>query len=309
MLASDKRLKKISESAIAVGRTGSPLRWLLPGLLLLLILWVGAGPSFGQGGFSTENSAASLRAKYSVLKDKLGHNHFQRPLYMDSGENGNELRGEIHAVVDYPYPTTVSALKDAQAWCDILSLHLNIKYCRAQTNNSPRKLLVYVGRKYEQPLEKASPIEFTFSAAESSPGYLRLVLNARQGPFGTQDYKILLEAIPAEREGTFIRLSYAYETSLMAKLALQCYLNTLGSSKVGFTVVGSKSDGQPIYTGDMRGVVERNTMRYYLAVEAYLSALSIPEERGSMPVCKTGLLPPSVIPSSCTRSTRPHIWR
>ena len=26
----------------------------------------------------------------------------------------------------------------------------------------------------------------------------------------------------------------------------------------------------------MRGVVERNTMRYYLAVEAYLSALSAP---------------------------------
>ena len=198
---------------------------------------------------------------------------------MNSGENENRLRGEIHAVVDYPFTAAASALKDATAWCDILSLHLNIKYCRVQTNHCRQKLLFYVGRKYEQPLENATPVEFTFSTAESSPGYLRVTLNAPQGPFGTQDYKIQLEAIPVERERTFIRLSYAYETSLMAKLAMQFYLNTLGSDKIGFTVVGSKSDGRPVYAGDMRGVVERNTMRYYLAVEAYLSALSVPEDR------------------------------
>lgn len=260
-------------------RGGNPLRLSLSCLLICLILLVGIGTSFGQGGVVTENSAASLRAKYSKLKEKLVHNHFQRPLYMDSGENGKELRGEIHAVVDYPFLTTVSTLKDAQAWCDILSLHLNIKYCRAQTNNSQQALLVYIGRKCEQPLEKASPVEFTFSTTESTPEYLRVVLNAPTGPFDTHDYKILLEAIPVERESTFIRLSYSYETSLMAKFAMQCYLNTFGSSKVGFSVVGRKSDGQPIYAGDMRGIVERNTMRYYLAVEAYLSSLSVPEDR------------------------------
>ncbi|MCU0581529.1 MAG: hypothetical protein MUF26_03620 [Syntrophales bacterium] len=258
-------------------RSGNRLR---SGLLVIFFLFfTGVGSVSAQSESAAKNPAASLRAKYVLLRDQFGHNSFQRPLYMDSGEKENRLRGEIHAVVDYSFVTAASALKHAPAWCDILSLHLNIKYCRVQTNNFRQTLLLYIGRKYEQPLEKATPVEFTFSTAESSPGYLRVVLNSQQGPFGTQDYKIQLEAVPVERDRTFIRLSYAYETSLIAKLAMQCYLNTLGSDKVGFTVVGNKSDGRPVYAGDMRGVVERNTMRYYLAVEAYLCALSVPEDQ------------------------------
>jgi hypothetical protein len=63
---------------------------------------------------------------------------------------------------------------------------------------------------------------------------------------------------------------------LLAKAALQIYLSTFGSDKVGFTVIGRTPDGQPIHVDDVRGAVERNTMRYYLAVEAYLGALSAP---------------------------------
>ena len=59
---------------------------------------------------------------------------------------------------------------------------------------------------------------------------------------------------------------------------MQAYLGTIGSDKVGFTVVGRQSDGQPLHIGGMRGVVERNTMRYYLAIEAFLGALSAPPQ-------------------------------
>jgi hypothetical protein len=47
---------------------------------------------------------------------------------------------------------------------------------------------------------------------------------------------------------------------------------------VGFTVVGKQSDGQALHIGGMRGLVERNTMRYYLAIEAFLGALSAPPQ-------------------------------
>lgn len=258
---------------------GRPGKLLFLVVLVFVCLFAGVGPSFGQGGPVAENPAVSLRAQYAALQDRLGRNHFQRPLYLDSSENTNDLRGEVHAVVDYPFVTAASALTEAPAWCDILSLHLNVKYCRAQAGKPQQTLSVYIGRKYEQPLAKASPVAFIFSAETSVPDYLRVVLNAENGPFQTHDYRIVLEAIPVEKERTFIRLSYSYETSLMAKLAMQCYLNTLGSGKVGFTVIGRKNDGRPIYTGEMRGVLERNTMRYYLAVEAHLSALSSPADR------------------------------
>ena len=59
-------------------------------------------------------------------------------------------------------------------------------------------------------------------------------------------------------------------------MAMDGYLATLGRNKVGFTITGQAHDGKPVHMGNVRGVVERNTMRYYLAVEAYLGALGLP---------------------------------
>ncbi|MCY1186091.1 hypothetical protein D9M73_269280 [compost metagenome] len=63
---------------------------------------------------------------------------------------------------------------------------------------------------------------------------------------------------------------------MAARVAMQGYLATIGRDKVGFSIVGNNARGQPIHVGGTRGVIERNTMRYYLAIEAYLSALSAP---------------------------------
>jgi hypothetical protein len=49
-----------------------------------------------------------------------------------------------------------------------------------------------------------------------------------------------------------------------------------GSDKVGFTVVGAPTNQQPKFIGGVRGAIERNTMRYYLAIDAYLVALATP---------------------------------
>ena len=72
-------------------------------------------------------------------------------------------------------------------------------------------------------------------------------------------------------------LTYAYGDDLAVLAAMQGYLATIGRNKVGFSVVGHKPDGAPLYIGSTRGVVERNTMRYYVAIEAYLGALALPE--------------------------------
>jgi hypothetical protein len=56
---------------------------------------------------------------------------------------------------------------------------------------------------------------------------------------------------------------------------MKTYLATIGSDKVGFTTAGGPSE----YIGGVRGLVERNTMRYYLAIDAYLGALSSPPDK------------------------------
>ena len=87
----------------------------------------------------------------------------------------------------------------------------------------------------------------------------------------------MLEAIPLNGK-TFIHLSYSYAYGVMARLATEAYFSTSGSDKVGFTITGKRSDGKPVYVDPMRGALERNTMRYYLALDAYLDTLSAPPQ-------------------------------
>ena len=224
------------------------------------------------------NSAAALRAKYGVLQDHLSHNQFQKPLYMDSSGTSDGVRGDIYALINYPFTTAGAALNGPARWCDILMLHLNIKYCRAATDSHGSVLQVNIGKKYDQPLDESYRVDFAYRVAAETPDYLKVMLHTDEGPFSTRDYRVILEAVPVDAGVTFIHFTYSYAYGLAGWLAMQAYLGTIGSGKVGFTVVGKQSDGRPLHIGGMRGLVERNTMRYYLAIEAFLGALSAPPQ-------------------------------
>jgi len=188
------------------------------------------------------------------------------------------VTGDIYALVNYPFATVRAALKSPGNWCDILILHLNTKYCRASMAGQEAVLNVSIGRKYDQPLDEAYRLAFAYRVAAQTPNYLQVRLNADEGPLSTRNYRIVFEAVPLKKGQTFIHLSYSYAYGLVGRIAMQAYLGTIGRAKVGFTVAGTHPDGRPLHIGGMRGVVERNTMRYYLAIEAFLGALSAPPQ-------------------------------
>ena len=223
-------------------------------------------------------SAASLRAKYAELRIQLSNNQFQKPIYLDSREAPDSVTGDVYALVDHPFATAAAALSGVNDWCEILFLHLNTKSCRASARDQGSVLNVRIGKKYDQPVDQAYRVEFSHRVAARTPDYLQVELSAEQGPLGTRDYRIVLEAVPVEKGRTFIHLSYSYGFGMMGKLAMQIYLGTTGKDKVGFTVTGTQPDGQPQLVGGMRGVVERNSMRYYLAIEAFLGSLPAPPQ-------------------------------
>jgi hypothetical protein len=103
-----------------------------------------------------------------------------------------------------------------------------------------------------------------------------VALNSPQGLFGTRDYRIQLEAAPLDRNRTFLHLAYSYTLRGTSRMGMNMYLASSGRDKVGFSVVDRTPEGQPVYVGGVRGVVERNTMRYYLALEGYLGTLDAP---------------------------------
>lgn len=220
--------------------------------------------------------AAALHARYTALKAELDSNPFHRPLHMDSREGPDGVTGEINALVNHPFATVGAALGKATPWCDILILHLNTKYCRPSIDDRATVLHLNIGKKYDQPVVDAYRLDLVYRVAAATPTYLQVKLDADEGPLGTRNYRMMLEAVPAEGNQTFIRFSYAYSYGMVGRIAMQSYLGTIGRNKVGFTVLGTDPDGQPRYIGGMRGVVERNTMRYYLAIEAFLGALSAP---------------------------------
>lgn len=221
--------------------------------------------------------AASLRVTYRDLAPNLRANPFGRPLHLDSRESASMLKGDMYGTVEHPFEAVRAALGNPAGWCDILILQFNTKRCEPSAG-PPAMLSVNVGRKTDQPLEKTVQVELPFRFAAHGADYFSVLLHTDTGPYGTRNYRILLEAVPVDGGRTFLHLSYSYEFGMTARLAMQAYLATTGRDKVGFTVVGWGDDGAPQYVRGVRGMVERNTMRHFLAIEAHLDSLSAPSE-------------------------------
>jgi len=151
-------------------------------------------------------------------------------------------------------------------------LHLNTKYCAVRGGEAATTLAVSVGRKFDQPLSDAQRIDFVWQPPVSTADYMSARLSADKGPLSTRDYRIEVEATPLPNGKTFLHMAYAYAYGTAARIAMQGYLSTLGSDKVGFSAKDKDASGQPSLVGGVLGVVERNTMRYYLAIDAYLDS-------------------------------------
>ena len=221
---------------------------------------------------ANSDPVATLRAKYASLEGQLRQNQFKRPLVLDSADTPNNLKGDIYAIVDYPFGAVSAALNDPDHWCDVLLLHINTKYCHAVTGPAGTILRVNIGRKTPEKLSVVPRVELDYRVVAASPEYFEIKLNAEDGPLGTSDYLILLEAVALPNDKTFLHLTYSYAMNFAARMAMKTYLATIGHDKVGFTVIGKRADGRPDYIGGVRGVVERNTMRYYLAIDSFLGA-------------------------------------
>jgi hypothetical protein len=216
-------------------------------------------------------SPEMLRAKHAALAQELANSPFGQPLHLASSESAGRVEGDVVAVLEHPFDTVRKALGDAASWCDILILHPNIKHCEldaAATGRRERWITVHLG-------SAELPVRFSYRLA-SSADYLNVRLHAAEGPFGTTDYRVAIVATPLDARRTVLDLAYAHGYGTRARLAMQAYFQTLGRDKVGFTVVGRTADGQPKYIGDFRGGFERNAMRYYFAIEAFLDTIGAP---------------------------------
>lgn len=238
-------------------------------VLLALALCLLAGHAAAQ-----DLSAAALASRYAALRSQLQASPLGVPVLVTSVESGDQTRGEVHALLAQPFDKLAEHLSAPREWCQIVLLHLNIKTCTHEhrQNSSEDWLTFYSGRKvYESP-DRAHPLRFAFRAVGTRGSLLDVDLSADTGPMGTSDYRITLAAVPVA-QGSFVRIAYTFRSSAMSRLAISTYLATLARGKVGFTVAAAGPGAKPEHVQGRRGIVERNVVRYHLAIQAYLEGL------------------------------------
>lgn len=234
-----------------------------PGFVGLLIGLASVSmPAAGAGATSAEQPAAELKKRYEAATAALGKSEFGRPLLLESSDADNKVRGEVLAVMDQPLSRLRGALEAPDRWCEILLVTPSVAGCHAEKES----LSVRLARRYDQASKDAFAASFAFKPTASSPDYVSVELAADKGPVGTSKYRIEVEAMALDAQRSVLRMAYSYHYGLKASLATKAYLATKGGDKVGFSRAGNGGDPQ-VLVGGMRGSVERNAMRYYLAIE------------------------------------------
>jgi hypothetical protein len=215
---------------------------------------------------------------YHQITSRLESSSFGVPLILESSEQGQRMHVDIYGIFDYQFKGVVDALNVPSNWCDIVSLHPNVKACTYEEEESKWLLTFFIGRKINQSLEDTHQVICRYRNVDQQPGYQDIVLAAAKGPFGTMDHKMRFEAIPIDEERTFVHVSYSYSDSASLRLAARIYFATIGREKVGFTVIGKDGKDAPRYIGGPRGAIERSAIRYYFAIQSFMDTSRSSEE-------------------------------
>jgi hypothetical protein len=190
------------------------------------------------------------------------------PIQVFSADRERFLEAKIHAVLHRDFSSLAEILSSPAEWCELVPVVLNVKACTWQTGANSTQLTFYVGRKFYEPPEKAYKLKYDFILKEFRDDYFHIALVAGEGPLGTSDYLLEVEAIDISGK-TFLAVHTSYRSSAISRFSTRGYLATLGRDKIGFTVTGGDADN-PEYIRGIRGIVERNAVRYYLAFQACL---------------------------------------
>jgi len=261
-------------SSLSMARTCSSGLRAGASVLALLACALGAGTAAAAG-----DSAQALQQHYQQHQSQRSDSAGEQAIEVESAELDEGMQGDVYALAAHSLDQVRQVLEDPAQWCTMLLLHINNRACRLGQAGGATTLQLSLVRRYDQPVEQAFELALNYQVVADEPDYLAVALHSADGPLGTSSHRVLLEAIAVSPQQTYLHLRYGYDHNALARVATQAYLATFGSDKVGFTVTGTQSDGQKDYIGGLRGLVERNAMRYYLTVAAYLACMDEPPAR------------------------------
>lgn len=243
-------------------------------LRLFAVACVALGAAGGAVGQGTD----ALAARYAAWQKSAAHDAAGPGLAIVSDATADRMRGDIDGIVPAPFATLAERIDSPSDWCEIALLHLNVKTCTHQRSARGPIVTFYSGSKRFETPEHAFALRYQFRVDAKRSDYIAVTLTAANGPLDTRDYAIVVEAMPVDGQ-SFVHLSYAYRPSVASRLATRTYLATAGNGKMGFSIVARDRDGKPSYVSGLRGIVERNAVRNFLAIQAFLEGCELPAPR------------------------------
>lgn len=244
-------------------------------LLLISFLLFPQWAALSYADDSSHSMPVSLLDKYHDIEKELEKNTGPVPVYVESSEDKNVTHVDIYGIIKYPFEIVQNKFLVPANWCDIVLPHPNVRACTYKKVGDTWLLNIYRVDEFTEPVEDAYKMEFVYRVSKLEPVYFDIALVAHKGPFHTKDHQIGFEAIPLEKNRTFIHLRYSFGYSAWGYLLMKLF----GGSKIGFSRAGTDSAGNAVYVRGLRGFAERDVFCYYLAVLAYFDTLGAASER------------------------------
>jgi hypothetical protein len=255
----------------ALRRTHGALAAVMALSMLSLVPKPGSAAPLEEGAqrLAAVQSGLPSAAQAGAHSGPAARTAWQQPL-VESSEANRRARSDLHALLPHGLPALAAALHAPRQWCDALLAHVHVRRCTP----GQRSITLHMVTRADAPASNAEPLTLAVRSLQAEAGYFRMALGADEGPMGLSDLEIVFEAIPAGASASFVHLGYQAGASTVGNWVMQAYLATRGRDKVGF----SAAPGEPAGTiRGARGVVERQAMRYHLALATYLDSLALPE--------------------------------
>jgi hypothetical protein len=240
-----------------------PLVRLLTGMAALLLLLP------PERGVSADGDSDRLPDQAEIL-EMIAESPFGEPIHLTSVEREREVQGDIYAIVDAPLAELGAALENVEAWCETLILHLNVKTCVHHEADDGARMTLYMGRKRYQDAEVVEQMHLDFHRDQPDKDRVIIRLQADRGPQGIREFRMDLQAVALDEHRSLLHLHYSIGYGALARMAMRIYFTFGGRDHIGFTVEDHDPDGEPIHVDGIRGLIERNTVRFYFAFKAYL---------------------------------------
>jgi hypothetical protein len=221
---------------------------------------------------------AEVEKLYQRVKTSLDRSTQTAPHYLETEKNRKIESGEAAYYLPLGLDEIATALSSVKNWCEVMSLHINVKTCTYSEKNNA--ITVYMGRKFYQTPDKAFDLTYDFRTI-SNDGYFAAIAIAKKGPLGTSDYHIEVEIIAVDQNKSFGRIYVSNKRSWISSVAMKLYLSTKGRNKQGIRVIGHDDQGNQIYSEGESAVAERNLLRYYFAFVAFFKKIDVnnPDQR------------------------------